>query len=249
MYTINTFLFIKDYSIEQKTKECLQRFNSINISDFANDNITFIERFTYKSYQLLIIDLTQDLKECLELLETMHKPSLILGIITHPNQSYNLLNKGIFDVITNDFTPEMLTNKIGKIRKTIDSFNQLSNDFYAAENEDIYTLNNAHNQFCFLKYKHISIRVKYNDIAIINSNQRFLEITLKNGKTYRHYSSLKKFYESLPKQIFAKVNNKTIVNVSDIEKVERNQIYILNNTVEITRIYLQKLKTMLAIKT
>ena len=249
MNKINAFLFIKDPMIEQKIKECLQRFHSINIIDFATDNITFVERYRYQSYQLLIIDLTQDFIECLDVLETTQKPSLTLGIISNINQAYQLLNKGFFDVIADNFTAELFTKRIGKIKKTIDFINNIPQDvIFAAENNSLYNASNRNPKFCFLKYKHVSVRVQFEDIVLIKNYQRYLTVTLSNGKIYKHYSSLKKFYEILPKRQFARINNRTIVNISNVEKIEKNNLFILNEVIEITRIYLQNVRHLIEIR-
>lgn len=248
MNKINLFLFIKDPTIEQKTKECLQRFHSINIIDFATDNATFVERFRYQSYQILIIDLTRDYLETLEVLETIQKPSLTLGIINNVNQTYQLLNKGFFDVITENFTAEMFVKKIGKIKKTIDYINQIPQDvIFAAENNVQYEKLNLQNNYCFLKYKQVNVRVQFDDIVIIKNYQRYLTVTLANGKIYRHYSSLKKFHEGLPKKNFAKINNRIIVNISKMEKLDKNRLHIANEVFEVSRIYLQKVRRQIEI--
>lgn len=108
------------------------------------------------------------------------------------------------------------------------------------------TLGLAINAF-FLKIADSIEKVEYQDILFIKSEHVYLEINLKHKRKLVIREKLNSFYdEHLKSKRFLRVHQRFALNIEAIEKVEKNNIYVIDGSiVPISKSYISQVKDLL----
>lgn len=85
------------------------------------------------------------------------------------------------------------------------------------------------------------VKVNIADIDYIESNGNYVNISISN-KIYKHRSTLKKIFKSLPQEEFIQIHRAFIINASRIEKQTSSCISIQGQVLPFSRYYRKKLK-------
>lgn len=94
----------------------------------------------------------------------------------------------------------------------------------------------------FIKQHNQYVNVPIKDIVAISSMRDYIQIYTKNRiPPYIHYTTLYKFKESLPEDLFFQIHRSHIINLSLINKVSSNQIVVNDLTFPVSRNYKPKL--------
>ncbi|OXA80766.1 LytTr DNA-binding domain-containing protein [Flavobacterium aquidurense] len=93
-----------------------------------------------------------------------------------------------------------------------------------------------HNNFAFIKTDKKLIKIFFNDITIIKGLGNYVEIHTTFNKKYLYYKTLKDLIQSLPNE-FMRVHNSYIVNLTNIEYFEDNQIVIKDLKITVAKSY------------
>lgn len=92
-----------------------------------------------------------------------------------------------------------------------------------------------HKTFTFIKTDKKLIKLFFNDITVINGLGNYVEIHTINKK-YTYYKSLKDVIENLPHE-FMRIHNSYIVNLTNIEYFEGNQVIIKDLKITVAKSY------------
>lgn len=114
---------------------------------------------------------------------------------------------------------------------TLEIWNRPSSRSISSKNDAVFI--KQHNQY---------VKVPIKDIVAISSMRDYIQIYTKNRiPPYIHYTTLYKFKESLPEDLFFQIHRSHIINLSMINKVSSNQIVVNDLTFPVSRNYRPKL--------
>jgi hypothetical protein len=192
--------------------------------------------------EILILDLSQRKNEEIDILDIIHKPPIILGIIPSKENPHFWLDKGLFDVIPLQFTNDMLIRKIYKVLRIIsDITNVYQLEPIAAENPIPYKpskpVQSKENDSFFIRYQKITTKIKPSIITVITKEKKFLAIETSTNQLYFHESTIKESIGKLPAAYLVRINNATIINLNYVDKILKNLVYMGERVFRVSRSY------------
>jgi DNA-binding LytR/AlgR family response regulator len=104
----------------------------------------------------------------------------------------------------------------------------------------------ADTEFLFIKSEDKLIKLKKDDILFLESMRDYVKFVTP-GKSYITYSTLKNMEEKLIGPTFLKVHRSYIVNITKIDDIRGNTIYLLGNQIPIGKGHKEDLATRLNI--
>jgi DNA-binding LytR/AlgR family response regulator len=90
--------------------------------------------------------------------------------------------------------------------------------------------------FAFIKSDKRLIKLFYNDIIMIKGLGNYVEIFTTCDKKYVYYKTLKDLIESLPDE-FMRIHHSYIVNLTNIESFENNQLIAKDLKITVAKSY------------
>ncbi len=90
--------------------------------------------------------------------------------------------------------------------------------------------------FSFIKSDKKLIKLFFDDIAVIKGLGNYVEIYTTSNKKFVYYKTLKELIETLPDE-FMRVHNSHIVNLTNIDYFENNQIVLKHMKVTVAKSY------------
>ncbi|MBK1896474.1 LytR/AlgR family response regulator transcription factor [Chryseobacterium paridis] len=90
--------------------------------------------------------------------------------------------------------------------------------------------------FAFIKTDKKLIKLFFDDIMVIKGLGNYVEIYTRDQKRYIYYKTLKDLIESLPDE-FMRIHNSYIVNLTNIESFENNQIICKDLKITVAKSY------------
>jgi hypothetical protein len=242
MKSVTCFAFIQNANLEKKVFECLSKFKSIQFFGFVNQRVDFLERMNHFRPEILILDLSYQKNDEIEILDIIHKPPFILGIVSSKENPHYWLDRGLFDVIPIQFTGELLIRKIYKIIRVIsDISNVYQTETIATESPMAYKtakspLNKENDSF-FIRYQKITTKIKFNIITVVTKEKNIIAIETSTNQLYFHESTIKETALKLPVEYFIRINNATIINLNFVDKIHKNQVYVDSKVFTVSRSY------------
>ena len=85
-----------------------------------------------------------------------------------------------------------------------------------------------------LKTGYDYIKLKFNEIIFIESNDNYVSINLISGKPLITRATVSEMTEKLPSSIFTRINRSNIINHSFIKKIETDQVLVGDSSLSIT---------------
>jgi DNA-binding LytR/AlgR family response regulator len=242
MKSVTCFAFIQNATLEKKVIDCLSKFKSIQFYGFVNQRVDFLERMNHFRPEILILDLSHHKNEEIEILEMIHKPPFILGIISSKENPHFWLDKGLFDIIPSQFSNEMLIRKIYKIVRVISDINSMyQTESIAAENPILYKPSRSsaskENDSLFIRYQKVTTKIKFNIITVISKEKKIIAIETSTNQLHFHESTIKDTAMKLPAEYLVRINNATIINLNFIDKIQKNLVYMDSRVFTVSRSY------------
>ncbi|QNK64194.1 LytTR family transcriptional regulator [Pedobacter sp. PAMC26386] len=90
--------------------------------------------------------------------------------------------------------------------------------------------------FAFIKSDKKLVKLFYHDITVIKGLGNYVEIHTLHDKKYIYYKALKDLIESLPSE-FMRIHNSYIVNLTNIEVFEDNQVVLKDQKITVAKSY------------
>ncbi|WP_172283029.1 LytR/AlgR family response regulator transcription factor [Chryseobacterium sp. LAM-KRS1] len=91
-------------------------------------------------------------------------------------------------------------------------------------------------RFAFIKTDKKLIKLFFDDIIVIKGLGNYVEIYTRDQKRYIYYKTLKDLIENLPDE-FMRIHNSYIVNLTNIESFENNQIMYKDLKITVAKSY------------
>jgi len=250
MKPVTCFAFIQNATLEKRVIDCLSRFKSIQFFGFVNHRVDFLERMNFFRPEILILDLSQRKNEEIDILDMIRKPPIILGIVSSKENPHFWLDKGLFDVLSVQFTNEMLIRKIYKILRIISDIGSAYQlEPMAAENPIAYKpskpIQTKENDSFFIRYQKVTTKIKSNIITVITKENQLIAIETSTNQLYFHEATLKETAQKLPAEYLVRINNATIINLNYIDKILKNRVYMGERMFMVSRSYFYQFKNAL----
>jgi DNA-binding LytR/AlgR family response regulator len=197
--------------------------------------------------EILILDLSQRKNDEIEILEMIRKPPIILGIISSKENTNFWLDKGLFDVIHVQFNNELFIRKIYKIIHIISEINSTYQlEHFAAENPIGYKptkhQHSKENDSFFIRYQKITTKMKTSIITIITKEKKLITIETSTNQIHFHEGTIKEIAAKLPAAYLVRINNATIINLNNVDKILKNMVYIGERMFTVSRSYYYQFK-------
>jgi len=149
-----------------------------------------------------------------------------------------------FQYHVNDYLKKPFTYK--RFLEAIQKLQQPGPDPAPAQPVPAAAAQAADSEFLFIKSEDKLIKLKKDDILFLESMRDYVKFVTP-GKSYITYSTLKNMEEKLNGPTFLKVHRSYIVNITKIDDIRGNTIYLLGNQVPIGKGHKEDLATRLNI--
>jgi DNA-binding LytR/AlgR family response regulator len=90
--------------------------------------------------------------------------------------------------------------------------------------------------FAFIKSDKKLVKLFYDDITVIKGLGNYVEIYTTSNKKFVYYKSMKDLIENLPDE-FMRIHNSYIVNLTNIDYYEENQIILKDLKITVAKSY------------
>ena len=244
MKKISCAILTGDTRILKEITQRINFFDSLEITNIFNNHIEMIETLNKVRPGILFICVDNARFNVLETLKLVHRPPFIFAITSNKLRIPELLDNGFFDYLSPKLDLETFCKKMSKV---LNIYNSLSAEptFLVNEPKSTYRASTKKKPTptnVFLKYKKTQSKLAIEDIALIMNTPIGLKVETIRGKVAYHNSTLKKFGQQLPEDLFIRINKSVIVNVMHIEKMELNTIYIRKKAFKVSRLFAPALR-------
>lgn len=236
-----------DSRIQKEISQRIEFFDTLEITNVFNNQIEMIETLNHERPQILFVNVDQSHFNVLEVLKMVHRPPFMFAITSNKLRIPELLDNGFFDYISPKLDMETFCKKVSKVLNIRNALIE-GNPFMVKEPETLYRTSSKKKTAptsVFIKYKRTQSRVAIEDITYVMNTPKGLMIETAKGKVTYHNSTLKKFGQQLPDDLFFRINKSVIVNASQIEKIEQSTIYVRKKSFPVSRIYAPALRNFI----
>ena len=200
----------------------------------VTDALEFLDR---ERVDLLFLDVEMPGANGFELLDRLTYSPMIILTTSKIEYAFNA-----FQYHVNDYLKKPFTYK--RFLEAIDKLQQQSAETVPAQQTTVTSPTDA--EFLFIKADDKLTKVRKDDILFLESMRDYVKFVTPS-KNYVTYSTLKNMEEKLNGQTFLKVHRSYIVNLSKIDDIRGNTIYILGNQIPIGKGHKEDLEARLNI--
>lgn len=214
-------IIIEDQPPAQRIlKKYIEDVESLLLQATFTDAVQAMEYLKSESVDLIFLDIHLPKISGIDLLKTMpHLPPVILTT-AFPDYALESYEFDVVDYLLKPFSFQRFVKAIAKVPTRSQGEQKQET---AVEHPLI-------RQELFIKsgYQHIKICV--NDIRYIKSDADYTEVFVP-GKKHLSSEPLRYWLENLNPQQFVRVHKSYIINISKVEKIVGNQVYLTENTI------------------
>jgi len=200
----------------------------------VTDALEFLDR---ERVDLLFLDVEMPGANGFELLDRLTYSPMIILTTSKTEYAFNAFQYHVNDYLKKPFTYKRFVEAIDKLQ-------QQSAETAPAQQTTATPLGDT--EFLFIKADDKLTKVRKDDILFLESMRDYVKFVT-SSKNYVTYSTLKNMEEKLNGQTFLKVHRSYIVNLSKIDDIRGNTIYILGNQIPIGKGHKEDLEARLNI--
>jgi DNA-binding LytR/AlgR family response regulator len=204
----------------------------------VTDALEYLDR---ERVDLLFLDVEMPGANGFELLDRLTYSPMIILTTSKTEYAFNA-----FQYHVNDYLKKPFTYK--RFLEAIDKLQQQSAEAAPAQQPALHNpaASQTDTEVLFIKADDKLIKVRKDDILFLESMRDYVKFVTPS-KNYMTYSTLKNMEEKLNGQTFLKVHRSYIVNLSKIDDIRGNTIYILGNQIPIGKGHKEDLEARLNI--
>jgi DNA-binding LytR/AlgR family response regulator len=197
------------------------------------DALEYLDR---ERVDLLFLDVEMPGANGFELLDRLTYSPMIILTTSKTEYAFNAFEYHVNDYLKKPFTYKRFIEAIGKLQ------------LQPAETSPAQQLpaTQTDTEFLFIKADDKLTKIRKDDILFLESMRDYVKFVT-SSKNYMTYSTLKNMEEKLLGQTFLKVHRSYIVNLSKIDDIRGNTIYILGNQIPIGKGHKEDLEARLNI--
>jgi DNA-binding LytR/AlgR family response regulator len=196
-----------------------------------------LEYLDQERVDLLFLDVEMPGANGFELLDRLTYSPMIILTTSKTEYAFNAFQYHVNDYLKKPFTYKRFLEAIGKLQQQT-SETSPAPQLPAALQTDA--------EFLFIKADDKLTKIRKDDILFLESMRDYVKFVTPS-RSYMTYSTLKNMEEKLIGQTFLKVHRSYIVNLSKIDDIRGNTIYILGNQIPIGKGHKEDLEARLNI--
>ncbi len=196
----------------------LQDIESLEVVGTCLSALEAIELLKNQEVDLMFLDINMPRLSGLDLLESMQNPPLTILTTAYSEYALDGFRLNVVDYLLKPYTFQRFFQAT---QKAIDSYkSRLVRD----EKEG------GHSFDMYIRQGDSFQRINWEDILFAESMQNYLKLHFKNN-TFIIHQTMTSLVEMLPKDIFFRIHNSYLVNITQIDKIHGGRLYI--NQVEL----------------
>lgn len=247
MGTLACSIFVNNAELENCLSEYLSKMNCISSVDCLNNKFQLLEK-THQSYcDILFIS-----EKEYDILHHILLPPFVIGIGNTENFA---IHGSVFDVLKLPLDEQNICIVMSKILRIANAYRIPYRPVFEIPEVVSDTTANYHpnemenNDYqMFIKIGKLNHRLVFDKILYIKNVGNTLKICLKDGESLFYRSTLKKIFNQLPPNLFARINKSVVINLKEIEKFQNQKVWIENECFNVSRIYIVRLRELLKVK-
>jgi DNA-binding LytR/AlgR family response regulator len=192
---------------------------------------------------LLFLDVEMPGANGFELLDRLTYSPMIVLTTSKTEYAFNAFQYHVNDYLKKPFTYKRFIEAIGKLQQQAAEPPPKTEP---AAGQPLAATLPSDSEFLFIKAEDKLTKIRKDDILFLESMRDYVKF-ITAAKTYVTYSTLKNMEEKLTGQSFFKVHRSYIVNLSKIDDIRGNIIYILGNQIPIGKGHKEDLEARLNI--
>ena len=200
------------------------------------DALEFLDE---EKVDLIFLDVEMPGANGFELLDSITYSPMIILTTSKTEYAFDAFQYHVNDYLKKPFTYKRFLEAIQKLQ-------QPGPDPAPTQPAPAAAAQPADSEFLFIKSEDKLIKLKKDDILFLESMRDYVKFVTP-GKSYITYSTLKNMEEKLNGPTFLKVHRSYIVNITKIDDIRGNTIYLLGNQVPIGKGHKEDLATRLNI--
>jgi DNA-binding LytR/AlgR family response regulator len=198
------------------------------------DALEYLDR---ERVDLLFLDVEMPGANGFELLDRLTYSPMIILTTSKTEYAFNAFQYHVNDYLKKPFTYKRFIEAIGKLQ-------QQPAETSPAPQLPVSLQTDA--EFLFIKAEDKLTKIRKDDILFLESMRDYVKFVTPS-RNFMTYSTLKNMEEKLNGQTFLKVHRSYIVNLSKIDDIRGNTIYILGNQIPIGKGHKEDLEARLNI--
>jgi DNA-binding LytR/AlgR family response regulator len=207
------------------------------------DALEFLDR---EQVDLIFLDVEMPGASGFDLLDSLTYSPRIILTTSKTEYAFDAFQYHVDDYLKKPFTYKRFLEAIQKIRQPAPEPAVLQQSMNTLTQAPPMSAQAADTDFHFIKSEDKLIKLKKDDILFLESMRDYVKFVTP-GKSYITYSTLKNMEEKLIGPTFLKVHRSYIVNITKIDDIRGNTIYLLGNQIPIGKGHKEDLATRLNI--
>ena len=167
--------------------------------------------------ELLFTDINMPELSGLELIKSLDRPMLVIFTTAYDHYALDGFRVNAVDYLLKPISYPDFLKAANKALNVFESSHKTSSESLTSNNEGL-----------FVKSDYRIVRIRFNEIKYIEGMREYVRIHLTAKKPIMTLLSLKSLEEKLPSVQFMRVHRSFIVNLNEINVVERNRIVFDN---------------------
>jgi two-component system, LytTR family, response regulator len=180
----------------------------------AKDALTFLKQ---NPVDLIFLDINMPHLSGVEMLEELQRKPLIIFTTAYADYAVDSYNYDAVDYLLKPFEFDRFQIAIDKVEKRLEEFKRQEH-------------------FFFIKDGLKNIKIEFEDILFIKGSGNYLDI-FTDKKSYSPRMTFSELVEKLPSAQFIRIHQSYIVNITHIQKIENNHVYISIHKIPISNRY------------
>lgn len=181
---------------------------------------------------LILIDIQMPDLKGTEFVSTLETSAKIIFTTAYPQYAVEGFKLNAIDYLLKPFSYEEFLKAVQKAYKQ------------AELEHNTLPVADANNQFLFLKSEYKIRRINFNDILYIEGLKDYIKVFVKNeAKPIMSLNSLRSIEQKLPEEKFMRVHRSFIVNLEQIETIDRSRIVFGKEYIPVSDQYKEKFQT------
>lgn len=246
MNILTCAVFVYNKDVENQLTEQLKKTSSVELLYILKNNMELMEKMQQKPTDILFIS-----DMYCGMVQNINQPPFVV-VIEEQELPPDLNKRNLFfDMLSVPIQEENLCEVFGKVFKITNTYRyQFLDNPTVAEEHPKYQTNETHvsDEQMFIKNGKVSYKIVFDEVLFIKNVGNSLQISMENGKSLFYRSTLRKFFNLLPANRFARVNKSVVVNYTKISHFQNQQIWIHNEHFCVSRIYIVRLRELLRLK-
>lgn len=246
MNILTCAIFIYNKEVESLLIDKLKQTSSIEMQYVLKNNFELVEKIHQKPTDILFIS-----DVYCEMLQNINQPPFVIVIEEKGLFSDRSKRSLFFDVLNTPIQEQSLCDVFGKVFKIANAYRfQPSLLPSVSENTPKYQMPEVdlnHEQM-FIKNGKVLYKIVFDNMLYIKNVGNSLQISMEDGKNIFYRSTLRKFYNLLPENRFARINKSMVVNYTKISRFQNQRVWIQNEQFNVSRIYIVRLRELLRLK-